>query len=358
MSHDDTPFRPPRPTRRRDPDRQPPPVADGPHRGHRPGHGQHHRCRDLQPADVARRLRPDHPRLDGAHDGRCGRAGAVVRGVVAAAPRRTADRTRTRGSRSATGSASRTRGRTGSPRGPATPRSRSAGCCTSRCSSTRARTSWSRSCSCWSACGSRPLINLSGVKNMGSVQVWTTILKFAALAFMSTVGLFYITARQLHAVEHQRRKRHRARSAAAWRSRCSATSASRSPRSPRPRCEDPDRNIPEGDDLRHARHRRRLHALAHRGVRHPAVVHAAKSDRAVLGRGQRHVRRQLGGQRHGDRRDHLRLRRTERLDHDLRRDAARRGERRAVPRTVQAPFDEQAFPPSASSPPPRSHRSR
>ena len=36
------------------------------------------------------------------------------------------------------------------------------------------------------------LINMSGVKNMGSVQMITTILKFAALAFMSTVGLFYI----------------------------------------------------------------------------------------------------------------------------------------------------------------------
>ena len=35
-------------------------------------------------------------------------------------------------------------------------------------------------------------INLSGVKNMGSVQVVTTIIKFAALAFMSTVGLFFI----------------------------------------------------------------------------------------------------------------------------------------------------------------------
>jgi APA family basic amino acid/polyamine antiporter len=35
-------------------------------------------------------------------------------------------------------------------------------------------------------------INLSGAKNMGSVQIVTTILKFAALAFMSTVGLFYI----------------------------------------------------------------------------------------------------------------------------------------------------------------------
>jgi len=36
------------------------------------------------------------------------------------------------------------------------------------------------------------LINLSGVKNMGAVQVVTTVLKFAALAFMSTVGLFFI----------------------------------------------------------------------------------------------------------------------------------------------------------------------
>ena len=36
------------------------------------------------------------------------------------------------------------------------------------------------------------VINLSGVKNMGSVQVVTTVVKFAALAFMSTVGLFYI----------------------------------------------------------------------------------------------------------------------------------------------------------------------
>jgi len=35
-------------------------------------------------------------------------------------------------------------------------------------------------------------INLSGVKNMGAVQVSTTVLKFAALLFMSTVGLFYI----------------------------------------------------------------------------------------------------------------------------------------------------------------------
>ncbi len=38
------------------------------------------------------------------------------------------------------------------------------------------------------------VINLSGVKNMGSVQLITTIIKFVALAFMSIVGLFYISS--------------------------------------------------------------------------------------------------------------------------------------------------------------------
>src|SRR3954451_9406516 len=36
-------------------------------------------------------------------------------------------------------------------------------------------------------------INLSGVKNIALVQVATTVLKFVALAFMSTVGLFYMS---------------------------------------------------------------------------------------------------------------------------------------------------------------------
>lgn len=36
------------------------------------------------------------------------------------------------------------------------------------------------------------VINLSGVKNMGAVQLWTSVLKFIALGFMSTVGLFYM----------------------------------------------------------------------------------------------------------------------------------------------------------------------
>src|SRR6516162_8221729 len=37
-------------------------------------------------------------------------------------------------------------------------------------------------------------VNLSGVKNMGSVQVITTVIKFVALAFVSIVGLFFISS--------------------------------------------------------------------------------------------------------------------------------------------------------------------
>jgi APA family basic amino acid/polyamine antiporter len=37
-------------------------------------------------------------------------------------------------------------------------------------------------------------INLSGVKNMGAVQTWTSILKFIPLVFMSNVGLFFISS--------------------------------------------------------------------------------------------------------------------------------------------------------------------
>lgn len=38
------------------------------------------------------------------------------------------------------------------------------------------------------------LVNLSGVSNMGAVQLWTTIIKFIPLLIMSTAGLFAISA--------------------------------------------------------------------------------------------------------------------------------------------------------------------
>src|SRR4029450_1823328 len=37
-------------------------------------------------------------------------------------------------------------------------------------------------------------INLSGVKNMGAVQLWTSIIKYIPLALMSTVGLFAVSS--------------------------------------------------------------------------------------------------------------------------------------------------------------------
>jgi APA family basic amino acid/polyamine antiporter len=37
-------------------------------------------------------------------------------------------------------------------------------------------------------------VNLTGVKNMGSVQIITTVVKFVGLAFMSTVGLLFISS--------------------------------------------------------------------------------------------------------------------------------------------------------------------
>src|SRR6516225_6471916 len=37
-------------------------------------------------------------------------------------------------------------------------------------------------------------VNLSGVKNIGSVQVITTVIKFVAVAFVAIVGLFYISS--------------------------------------------------------------------------------------------------------------------------------------------------------------------
>ena len=60
-------------------------AAVRPHVGHRADHRQHRGRRHLQPADLARGLRSDQPRLDGADHGRCARAGGVVRGAVAAA---------------------------------------------------------------------------------------------------------------------------------------------------------------------------------------------------------------------------------------------------------------------------------
>ena len=36
-------------------------------------------------------------------------------------------------------------------------------------------------------------LNLRGVRSMGTVQLWTSVLKFVRLLFIATVGLFFVT---------------------------------------------------------------------------------------------------------------------------------------------------------------------
>ena len=129
--------------------------------------------------------------------GRPGPGGDVRRRCPRGCPR-TAVRTRTRAPRSATWRASPTPGCTGSPRGRATPRSSSAGCSTSSSSSTRTATSSGPIVLALIGLWIPAAINLSGVKNMGAVQLWTSVLKFIPLVFMSTVGLFFISTANFH----------------------------------------------------------------------------------------------------------------------------------------------------------------
>ena len=121
-------------------------------------------------------------------------------------------------------------------------------------------------------------INLSGVKNMGAVQVVTTILKFVALAFMATVGLFFIKAGELHPVERQRRERPR-RDRRRHGHRPVQLPRRRDRRGRRRQGPRPGSEHPPGHHPGHPRHRGRLHAVPDRRLRHPA--HLASSPRAT-----------------------------------------------------------------------------
>ena len=112
------------------------------------------------------------------------------------------------------------------------------------------------------------LVNLSGIKNMGTVQVGTTILKFAALAVHVDRRPLLHRHRQLHAVERQRRgrdrrdrRRHGDRSVQLPRRR-DRLGRGRQGEGPRPQ-------HPEVDGPRHGGDGHRLHALADRGLRDP-----------------------------------------------------------------------------------------
>ena len=110
------------------------------------------------------------------------------------------------------------------------------------------------------------------------------------------------------------------------------TAAVAAAQGPRPR---PQR--PEGHDLRHAGQRGRLPAVADRGLRHRARRGAGQdaNQAPYSAAANSMVGGTLGRLRVAARRRHLRLRRAQRLDDDLRRDAAGRGQGRPVPRAVR-----------------------
>ena len=90
-----------------------------------------------------------------------------------------------RARRSGTSSGSRTPGRRGQPPGPVMPRSTVELGAVRRGVRQTGRPRSGRSSSCWPACGSRRLIDLSGIKNIGLFQVVPRpIPKFAGLAFI------------------------------------------------------------------------------------------------------------------------------------------------------------------------------
>ena len=167
---------------------------------------------------------------------------------------------------SATPPASPTPGPTGSPRGPATRPSSSAGCstCEEFVNKDEAKL-WSivlALVGLWIPAA----INLSGVKNMGAVQLWTSILKFVRWSSCPRSACSSSSTGNFHAVERQRRTNIAAIGGAM--ALClfsylgvetAAVAAAK--------VRNPDRTSP-GPRSWHARHRRRLPAVADRRLRH------------------------------------------------------------------------------------------
>ncbi len=275
---------------------------------------------------------PDQPGRHGAGDRSAPLRWRSCSPCCRGAYRPRAGPTPTRAQPSATGSGSARRGSTGSPPGPATPRSPSGGSSTWRSSSTRAAAQQGRSSSPWSACGSLLAVNLTGVRNMGVFQLWSTVLKFVPLALMATIGLFFVEAgnftpwntsgdTSLSAIGGAM--------AICLFSYLGVETAAVAAGKVR----DPERNVPKSTIYGTLGECRGLPALAGRGLRHPARRRAGpgrQPGRLLSGR-RLDRRRLLAGVHRGRRRRRLRHRRPERLDHDLRGDAAGRSQGRTLP---------------------------
>ena len=173
-------------------------------------------------------------------------------------------------------------------------------------------------------------INLGGVGAMGTVQLWTSVLKFIPLVFMSTVGLFFMSSANFEVWNISGEGTMSAIFGAMALClfsylgvECAAVAAAK--------VRDPDKNVPQatvfgtlGTAVVYL-----LSLTAVFGI--VSVGDPGGVDRSLRHRGERDLRRHVGRLRDVGAGGHLRLRRAERLDDDLRRDAAGRGQGRAVP---------------------------
>ena len=213
-----------------------------------------------------------------AHHGRRARPGRSVRRAVAAAaggrrplrlrPGRLRQRRRVR----------RTPGRTGSPPGRATPRSSSAGCSTSRSSSTRATRTGGpiviALVGLWIPAADQPQRRQE--HGRGPAVDQRPQVHPAGVHVHRRAVLHQ--HRQLHALQRQRPATS-ARSAARWRICLFSYLGVETAAVAAAKVRDPDRNVPQGDHLRHPGQRRRLPAVADRGLRHRPDGRAGDSPR-------------------------------------------------------------------------------
>ena len=175
-------------------------------------------------------------------------------------------------------------------------------------------------------------INLSGVKNMGAVQVWTTVIKFIPLALMSTVGLFFISTANFSPVNVSGTatcRRIGSAMAICLFSYLGVETAAVAAAKVR----DPERNVPKSTVLGTlaAAVVYLLSLTAVFGIV-PTAELAKDSNSASYSVAANTIVGGTVGRVPGGRCCHrLRLRSAQRLDHDLRRDAARGGEGRIVP---------------------------
>ena len=179
-------------------------------------------------------------------------------------------------------------------------------------------------------------INLTGVRNMGVFQLWSTVLKFVPLALMATVGLFFIKAGNFTPWNTSGDTNLSAIGGAmaiclfSYLGVETAAVAAGKVR-------DPERNVPKstiygtlGSAVVYL-----LSLVAVFGIL-PAAALASDSNQASYSAAANSI---AGGTWLGyivaDRRDHLRHRRAQRLDDDLRRDAAGSRKGRPLPHALR-----------------------